>query len=242
MKSYVLLLLLIAVVPLTASAQIKVDGNSFTLSSESSLIMKEFGAVITQQNDDITVRIILPDKKDSGQQRDRLQSGDVILMINGNRLSSIGDLKKAYQAIETGETVKIGVRRGEQRFILRRTKKDLEATTAGGSQSMSFNIGENSSPIPELGFMVTESGGQVKISNILSPLLPEELKVLDLQGANIVSISGKKPTSVEDFKKILGEIKIGQDMELVFNKKGKKQTVTLEKPKSKGKVLIKEEY
>lgn len=49
---------------------------------------------------------------------------DKILFVNGNRVKTLDDFNKHYEGSEIGSEVKLGIKRGDERFIVAFTKAD----------------------------------------------------------------------------------------------------------------------
>ena len=114
-------LLLTLIIGSSAIAQ-----QQFQLDASTSMLLHEFRAVLSQEDDLIKVRMPLSNEETEG---DKLERGDVILMMNGQRFKNIEELRAIYEAIAVDEEIKIGVRRVDDRFILRATKESMVSSS-----------------------------------------------------------------------------------------------------------------
>ena len=118
-------------VALTAYSQ-KVQ--TFTFSTEDSFFLKELKAMI-QEKDGKIVFEMLPEqvlKQDKFKNLD-LKKGDEVLFINSKKVKSVKDLQEVYDALESGQEIKLGIQRGKERFFATLQKEDQPE---GGKQMM----------------------------------------------------------------------------------------------------------
>jgi len=211
------------------------ETRTMTFDAATSLILQEFQAMLVEEDGEIKVRLRMGDSDEAG---DKLEQGDFIIMMNGKRTKTISELRELYEALAKDEEVKIGVRRGNERFILRKIKGDSPKTTAGERRMVmrmdTDGDGEQPTIIPELGLMLSENDGKVAIQQVLEPLLPEEFKALELGGFNIASINGTKPTDAAHAKLLIAEVEVGEDLAFSFSKPDDEINITIKKPKVKG--------
>jgi len=224
-----LITIITALLAIPAKAQ---ETRTMTFDAATSLMLQEFQAMLIEENGEIKVRVRMGNSDEPG---DKLERGDLIIMMNGKRASSIAELRKIYDSVSKDEEVKIGVRRGDERFILRKMKGD--APEGGPRMVMRMDVegeGERPTLIPELGLLLSDNDTKVTIQRVLEPLLPEEFKELDLSGFNISSINNEKPTDAENAKLLIDAVETGSDLKLVFSKPDDEISITIKKPKSKG--------
>lgn len=211
------------------------ETRTMSFDASTSLMLQEFQAMLVEEDGEIKVRIRMGNSDEPG---DKLEQGDLIIMMNGKRTKTITELRELYESLAKDEELKIGVRRGNERFILRKMKGDVpKAATGGGRMVMRMDTegdGEPATIIPELGFMLSDSDGKVAIQRVLEPLLPEEFKDLELAGFNIATINGKKPTDAAHAKLLIAEVEVGEDLAFLFSKPDDEINITIKKPKAKG--------
>lgn len=117
---------------LQAQQRIQLDPNT-------SFMFQEFQALVIEENEEVKVRFRLGRQTEGGG--DQLQAGDLIIMMDGKRIKTLQELKDQYAAAEKDAEMRIGVRRGEERFILRAKKGDIPE---GGSRQITRSAGSGS--------------------------------------------------------------------------------------------------
>lgn len=224
-----LITIIITLGVITAKAQ---ETRTMTFDAATSLMLQEFQAMLIEEDGEIKVSVRMGNSDEPG---DKLEQGDFVIMMNGKRTKTIAELRELYESLAKDEEIKIGVRRGEQRFILRKKKGD--APEGGPRMVMRMDMegdGERPTIIPELGLLLSDTNDDVTIQRVLEPLLPEEFKEFDLSGFSISSINNEKPTDAENAKLLIDAVEIGSDLKLVFSKPDDEISITIKKPKSKG--------
>ena len=102
-----------------AAAQVRMMGPD---GENDILMLGELGLVVGVMpgDEELSVITLLPDA-DPGLE---VKRGDLVLMINGQRMRDVAALREAYEATEIGDTVKVGFRRGDERFLTSFEKKE----------------------------------------------------------------------------------------------------------------------
>ncbi len=237
------LLLVIGAFPNSnAIAQVR---QTMTLDENTSLMLPELEALIVENDGEVKVMLRLGENTSKGT-GDHLERGDFILMINGVRVKEIAKLKEVYAALGNGEEIKMGVRRGESRFIVSAIKGDesesksgarksisMSKSSATNSTSMSFQTGgdEIVTIIAELGLLLTDVEKSAKVNGVIDRLVPDELKAVNMEDWSLIKVNAKKPASGAEAKALIDEVKTGEDLELTFEKDGEENTIILKKPK-----------
>ncbi|MEP1307376.1 MAG: hypothetical protein ABJK11_09170 [Balneola sp.] len=214
------------------------ERRTMSFDAATSLMLQEFQAMLVEEDGEIKVRVRLGNSSEPG---DKLEQGDLIIMMNGKRTKTITELRELYESVPKNEEVKIGVRRGNDRFILRKTKGDIPKPGEGGNRmvmSMEMSGDGPSTVIPELGLILSDNNEKVIIQRAMEPLLPEEFKELDLAGFSISSINDQKPEDAEDAKMMIDVIETGADITFTFSKSDDEIKITIKKPKANGNVSI----
>ncbi len=236
------------------------QAQTMTFDANSSLILQEFTALLTVEEDEIRVRLQMSGNSNENGE-DRLEAGDVVLMMNGKRATDLGTLRTLYESVEDGEEVKIGVRRGEERFILRATKGDVpEGSSSGGrrvisrtttnapgassinapaSSVMSFNTDvEGATPVmvTELGSVLLDRDEKVVVERAIPMIMPEALKSEEIEGYTILSVNGKEYKTAQEVADALKEIEVGEAIELELEKDGDQISIVFNKEASRGNV------
>ena len=94
-------------------------------------LMNELSAIISEKDGVVIVEHAMPTDQRPENYRDiDFKQGDEVLMANANRVKLVKDLEKIYNELEVGETMKLGVRRGEEMFIVSFILKCICTSTA----------------------------------------------------------------------------------------------------------------
>lgn len=230
-KSIFLLLFFSALLPVIASAQAR----TMSFDASTSLMLQEFSAMLTFEEDQVKVAMrIGRDEAKAGE--DRLEQGDVIVMMNGTRAKDISSLREVYDALEDDTEIKIGVQRGEERFIVRAMKGDAPE---GGGMRMVMELddeGDSDGAAPvivgSLGLILTDKDAGVVVDRVIDPLLPEVLKELDIQGYTISEINGEKPESADAALRTINALAVGDEISMIFTTDGDEKEIKFKKPEA----------
>lgn len=211
---------------------------TMTFDASTSFMLQEFEAIITEADGQLKVEMVMGQQSpNSNSLEDAIKRDDFILMMNGSRVSTIDDIRSTYESIAEGEEIKIGVRRGQERFILRKEKGKMPEY--GGQRmvmTMDMELEEGVDPviIPELGLMVVEKNNTIEIAQALEPLLPEELKSASVNGYTIKSVNEEEFDSAEVLKTYIEKLSVGDEIALTLTKAGDEIAFTFAKQKAKG--------
>lgn len=117
------------------------ERKTFTFSADNSFLLKELTAVVQEDEGKIYFEMIPPQVLAQEKFKDLdLQKGDEILYINKTKVNSLEDLHTAYESIETGQEIELGIKRGEERFFASLMKEDK----AEGGKVMMMDAGGGS--------------------------------------------------------------------------------------------------
>lgn len=221
----------LCLVSFTGNAQ-----QTMQFSAETSLLIKEYVAMVVEKDGALTVEFARP-KLDATS--DQLEKGDVLLMMNGKRMNTLDDLKDQYASVQEGEELKIGIRRGEERFILRTTRSSEDNNTPGVVHT--FRMGDSNGEstgdvnvIAELGLVVDTEDEGIVIKNQVSMIMPKELTAEGaLEGYVIAEINGKTPESPDDIRSIIKGVDVGSSYTLLLKKGDKSKEITIKKVSSR---------
>jgi len=207
------------------------------LSGDNAFIVREIGAVITEEKGVMKVMVVPPkSQRPAGMQDVDLAAGDEVGMAGGKRVKTVKELKEAYDKAAVGEDFKLGVRReGQARIVsfVKKAEKDLPQ----GQRMIIRNEGpggkENSDFFPAFGIGIEKKGDQIVISETL-PNAPKDLK----KGDVVKTLNGKEIKSIADFNKEFDATKIGGTLTLGLVRDGKQVVVSAPRPEPKGQVLM----
>ena len=117
------------------------ERKTFTFSTDNSFLLKELTAIVQENDGRIFFEMIPPQVLAQEKFKDLdLQKGDEILYINRTKVNKLEDLRTAYEAIEIGAEIKLGIKRGEERFFATILKEDK----AEGGKVMMMDAGAGS--------------------------------------------------------------------------------------------------
>ncbi len=206
-----------------------------TLDDHSSMVLKEFNAILTEISDSgVHVKMIIGNGNVKSSTSETLQKDDLILMINGKKIKDITGLRKKYESISDNEVIKIGVRRGEERFILTRSKGDVPDGSFHQAIRMDLDMFETPIIIPQLGVIVSDKNDQIIVKAPIPQLVPEEMKSFDLTGYQLQTINGKTFDLAYDVTEFLNTLTVGDIIDLVIEKNGVQKTFSFPMPDIKG--------
>lgn len=213
---------------------------SMSFDANTNLLLREFSAMLVQAEDQIQVEMKLGSQPGStSANSDELQRGDLILMMNGQRVKDVPGMREIYEGLSDGEEIKIGVRRGDERFIVSGKKGDFPES--GGQQMvMSFESDSDSPPvvIGELGILLSTTDEGVVVQALIEPLLPADFASHDLEGAKILSINDEEFETAEAVRDFLSVLAVGDELSLLFEKDGDEIAITLEKPAARAGISL----
>lgn len=213
---------------------------AMTLDAETNMIIQEFGVVLTFENSQISVQLVLGSRNNE-QSEDQLERGDLIVMMNGKRASDLETLRATFDEIEDGQEIKIGVQRGEERFILEAIKGDMPETP--GRMVMDIEAGENGEGItpvivPEIGAVLADQEGSINVLRAIPPIQPQEIKDASIEGYSITAVNGKDVTSAEEVQSMLADLEVGAEISITFTTDGDEKLITFAKPQSRGNIQL----
>lgn len=213
---------------------------TMTFDASTSFMLRELNAMIVQNEEGLHVEMIMGQPSgDSNPITDELQRGDLILMMNGKRASEVSVLRETYEKLNKGDEVKIGVRRGESRFIVRAIKGDIPENVPG-RMVLSIDTDDENAPtlLAELGVLVSDNNSGIQIMSVLEPMLPEELQDQEIADFKIVSINEKTFEQAQSVQAYLNSLDVGASIELEIEKNGLAKTFELTKQESRGNVRM----
>lgn len=214
-------------------------------------ILQEIGAIVISENDKLLVEFVPPSNERTAEYKSvDIQSGDVLLMLNGKSLSSTKQLNEGYEILKIGADVKFGVKRDDQILVVSYPKADNE--NQSGNMQTIMHIGSDDSPtggdgqvmqmktitiddpdktivLKEAGLILKEKDGEI----IVSTILPNDSNLSNGVTANdgdfVVSIQGNKVSSIKKFSKIFNKIPVGELVNLKLMQNGIEVSTNFEK-------------
>ncbi len=209
---------------------------TFKISGENAVIIRELGAVITEENKKIAVKFIPPkDRRPKEVAAEDIEPGDEVGMANGKRIAKISELRKLYDEAPVGSEFKLGVWRAGQPRIVTFAKKDPKEAMQGGMMIIGGDGKAGGARFfPALGIGLEQRGKEV----VIGKTLPNVLAGLK-EGDHIETLNEKNVLSVDDFEKGLGATKVGAELKFGLVREGKKISVSAPRPEPRGQMMIK---
>lgn len=238
--------------PKMITRQIKAGDDMFML--------PELGAVIIQDSSGISVAAMPPDGHvPKGYESVDLKEQDRLIMLAGKKLLKVADLREFYEKAAIGDTLKLGVKRGEQMRLVSIVKADpanlpqrqIKMIKDGGEAEggpdwtgakteQVVTAGDGTTIVPELGLVLKPSNNGLmveatlgNVGNLYPGGGPEK-------GDFIRKLNDRPVRSAEDFEAQFAAIATGAPVRLEYERGGKPLVVALDRPAAP-KVMIKKE-
>jgi len=202
----------------------------YTNDSGEIFMMPEIGAIIVAGDEDVVkVEIVQPkEHRVKPYKTVDLEPNDVIMMVNGKRVTSIEKLQELYDLVEVGGDVKMGVKRGERIFLVSFPKADeskmpqrrMMVMSTEGDSTMAGSGG--SGPVTRVmkigGSRITGNGAKKSPADIMilkSPtgqgrmiLLPDLGLMMEEKDdvIQVSSVSSNVPSLYQDEEPALGDV------------------------------------
>ncbi|MBC8180442.1 hypothetical protein H8E88_04890 [candidate division KSB1 bacterium] len=224
--------------------------------------INELAAIVAGKDKSIKVEHAMPvDNRPEGYRDIEIKQDDEILMVNKKRIKTVSQLQAIYDEAETGETIKFGMCRGEEMFIIEFAKMDPEKmgkrkmmvmtkTIDSGecSDKVSTKIFSNKmmlddsegpiEPLLGIGLFLQEKNGKVFVIKNMENF--EETKEIQ-DGSEVISINGQKTESLNQVTNIFKELETGEEVTLKISTEEKEAVITFQKPEAKARKIIRKE-
>lgn len=238
LKITALLFPILTFMPQFANAQ---QMRTMSFDAASSMILPEFHAILVMEKNALNVEMKMGNEK-ATDGTDQLERGDIVLMMNGKRTNDIESIREIYESVEKDGELKIGVRRGEEQFIITAMKgtptKGLEMSTttrfeSKNSNELAFSSADAAVFSINLGLFLANSDGQVKVERTVPLAMTDELIELDIEGYIITKFNNEsKPNDASSFSKAIAKLPLGSNISLTFEKDGEEKSITFVKSKA----------
>lgn len=109
-----------------------VRGNAFTqgiryMATGPVQPVDEVGVIFAEKENGLIADLIFPEHAlPQGYKPQGIAKNDVLVMVNGVSVKTADELKTAYDKVKVGETIKLGLKRGNEKMIASFTKIDPE--------------------------------------------------------------------------------------------------------------------
>ncbi len=97
-----------------------------TFGAEDAQFLSEAKAVVQLKDGKLIVEKFSSGQNEKEEDKIDLKTDDEIQFISGKRVKTIEEFKKLYEAVKTGDEVKLGVKRGDTRFIVSFKKEEMK--------------------------------------------------------------------------------------------------------------------
>lgn len=218
---------------------------------ENNLLLPEIGAIagVDEGTNAVTFGTVLPKEVRPEEYRDLdVQQGDTVLMMNGERIRDVASMRALYDELPAGGEVKLGLKRGEERFLVKFAKLDPEVLAAGGPGTVISHGGGRTTTrmirtgdggdvelVPELHALVGERDGGLQVVTVIA--------TSDLQeGDAVTALNGRSVDSLDAFRELYEAVKIGDGLRFTVRRDGETVAVsTIKAERPQGMVIRREQ-
>lgn len=87
----------------------------------------EVGVIFAEKENGLIADLIFPEHAlPKGYKPQGIEKNDVLVMVNGVSVKTANELKAAYDKVKVGDTIKLGLKRGDEKMIASFVKIDPE--------------------------------------------------------------------------------------------------------------------
>lgn len=203
--------------------------------------LPEVGAVIVEQEGQLSVAAVLPDDMKMAEYKNvDLRKDDVVIMVNGVKLTSCEQLRNIYKDTKSGEVIKFGVKRDGKPMLVSLKKADparlpkMNIVTKGDWEGGS----EDLEALAELGVIVAEKEGKMVVHSIFQTPDGEGSKDILEKGDVLLSINGKKVKNADEARGILSKVSKGEIITAGISRSGKPVELKVPKLEMKTRMML----
>lgn len=225
-------------------------------------ILNETGSIIVVDDDGLLVQMAGSKEIRTEKYKDvDLRDSDRIIMLNGERVTTIQEFEDGLKAIEVGNDIELGIKRDKIMKIVsfpRAAPDELPRMQAmmiseeDGNISSLETSGENTKikaissegltaikPVPGAGLVVAEKEGDVAVMMVL-PNAGHIMKEDQLQEGDIIlSLQGGEISSSEQFAAEFDGIPVGSKVTIKYSRGGETGVITFTKQETTGAMELK---
>lgn len=204
--------------------------------AETSVMINELGMVVSEEDGKARVAFIAPKERRSGEAVNLdIESGDEVGMANGKAISSVKELRAAYESAKVGDLIKLGLRRdGRARIVTFKKKAEPERGQRRMVVRRDGGGDESTDVLPALGIAIEQRDEGVIVTGIL-PDGPEEFS----KGDVIAMLNGKEIKTIVDFSKVYDRAEEGDELKFTIMREGKKISYVTKREKPQGIMKVK---
>lgn len=203
--------------------------------ADRAVIIAEVGMIVTEKDGRLTVEFIPPaDRRPKETAGLDIAAGDEVGMAAGKKVSTVKDLRAAYDGARPGDEFKLGLRRDGKAYIAafrRLDGKDLPKTMVirrGGPDE-----DPNRDVLPALGVALEQKDGAVVVAETF-PNAPKEMASGDV----VVSLNGTGVKSLKDFAGAYDGVEVGGELKFELRRDGKSLTVVTKRNTPQRRVVV----
>jgi len=237
----------------SASAQ----GHSKTMTFEGEAgkitIIQGIGAILKEVDGELIVEMMLP--KDNLPKELRnvdLKKNDIVFMCNGKKVKTVDEFNAIVEALENGEEIKLGVKRGKGRLITTLPKSEGEGqmmmmtTTVddGGGEESSVNMGGkmmNDVSFLSCGIVLQDTDGHVEVVALTPEFKTEDDGQKPDGGDILVAVNDTKAETAKALRAIYNKVADNDKVKLTFSNNGTEYSIYVIKKKDDGEVILKKD-
>jgi len=239
----ILTCLLITVMVITASAQEKKESHSQMMRIEADgevHIIQELGALISEKDSTLEVMAIFlpPENRQPAYKDDDLQEGDKILMVNGNKVTSVAKLIELLDEVEIGDKIKMGLKRDKSMRLISYDKSD-NAGAGMMMKTVTIDGNDGLQPVPDLGCILKADEGKLIVDNVLPKLSDLSEDITFMAGDIIVSLNATEVTNPNGFLYEYDYLEVGDPVTIIVMREGTEIRLSFNKPKPTSVQIIK---
>ncbi len=217
------------------------------------VLLDEVGAIIVARDGSLIIEIINPaEHRQEAYKAVDLRKDDVILMLNGKKVTSLDELERGYQGFPVGGELKFGVKRGKDMVVVAFTKGDPKAfrgdfnemsmgdSTGGRTMTVVRKSGDagGDEVLPAVGLILKSTKTGVTIAGTLPHVGDVFATNTPKASDRIVSIQDKPVKSMADFLNVFDNLTNGDKVTMTIERDGKSLTTSFIKPKPMGGPMI----
>jgi S1-C subfamily serine protease len=231
------------------------------LEGEGFFMMPETGALVVQNKDVLKIDMLPPaDARPKEYASVDLKVGDVILMVNGKKVTSANQLEEMFKAIKAGEEISLGIKReGGLRLVKfnradesKLPKRQMMMLTKdeggdGGDQvqvqtrdGMREFTGKGARILPSSGLIIAIKDGGVAVIGVI-PMAKEKISGGEVkEGDIIVTANGKAIANTDELVDLVDGAAEGTKIEFGIKRGAEAFTVAITKTKDMGQKIIRQ--
>ncbi len=247
-----------------AIAQVGAQQIMHKMEGEGFFMMQETGALVVQNKDTLKVDLLPPpEAMAKGYAKVDLKVGDLILLVNGKKVTTANQIEEIFKAIKPGEEVSLGIKRDGGLRLVKFTRADesklpkrqmmmmKQGEGDGGGDGedqvqvqtingMKEYTGKGARIVPSSGLIIAIKDGGVGVIGVM-PMAKEKIAGGEVkEGDMIVSANGKTLANTDDLVDLVDGAAEGAKLELKVKRGGEMFTVTITKTKDTGQKIIRQ--